>query len=175
MAVAKARVTAMFILSILSLSLGASAPAPKALVDSAIAALQRSTSLSSFHSLKVVGIQHEWVLGNAERAEGPWRVTYSNFTEIHDLDGPSLRRTERALLPTGAMSGERVSILSDSVMATTANGRQAGSSHAFYEDVIDRLDGSPIRALRLASASPSLALEPSVTHYGIGFDVVSFS
>ena len=88
----------MFILSILSLSLGAPPPAPKALVDSAIAALQRSTSLASFHSLKLVGIQHEWVLGNAERAEGPWRVTYSNFTEIQDLacDGRSGLSCRRA-------------------------------------------------------------------------------
>ena len=164
----------MLILSILSLSLGAPAPTPRALVDSAIVALQRSTSLASFHSLKLVGIQHEWVLGNAERAEGPWRVTYSHFTELHDLDGPSLRRTERAVLPTGAMSAERVSILTDSVMATMASGRQAGGSHAFFEDVIDRIDGSPIRALRLASASPSLKIEPSVAHYGLTFDVVSF-
>ena len=164
----------MLILSILSLSIGATTPTPRALVDSAIAAVQRSTSLAGFHSLKLVGIQHEWVLGNAERAEGPWRVTYSHFTELHDLDGPSLRRTERAVLPTGAMSAERVSILADSVMATVTNGKQAGASHAFFEDVIDRLDGSPIRALRLASTSSGLKLEPSVTRYGLPFDVISF-
>ena len=164
----------MLTLSLLSLSLGAPAPTPRALVDSAIASVQRTTSLTSFHSLKLVGIQHEWVLGNAERAEGPWRVTYSHFTEVHDLDGPSLRRTERAVLPTGVMSAERVSILADSVMATAANGRQAGASHAFFEDVIDRVDGSPIRALRLASASPSLRMDAAVTHHGLAFDVVSF-
>jgi hypothetical protein len=165
----------MLILSILSsLSLGAPAPNPRALVDSAIAAVQRSGPFASSHSLKLVGIQHDWVLGNAERAEGPWRVTYSHFTELHDLDGPSLRRTERAVLPTGAMSSDRVSILTDSVIAFVANGRQTGGSHSFYEDVIDRLDGSPIRALRLASSSPALKLEASVTHYGLSFDIVSF-
>jgi hypothetical protein len=163
----------MLILSFLSLTLGA-APTPRALVDSAIASVQRSTSLATFHSLKLVGVQHEWVLGNAERAEGPWRVTYSQFTELHDLDGPSLRRTERAVLPTGNTSAERVSILTDSVMATMTNGRQAGASHAFYEDVIDRIDGSPIRALRLALASPALKAERPVTRYGLAFDVVSF-
>jgi hypothetical protein len=165
----------MLILSILSsLSLGAPPPNPRALVDSAIAAVERSTPSSSYHTLKLVGIQHDWVLGNAERAEGPWRVSYSHFTELHDLDRPGLRRTERGISPTGAMSTDRVSILSDSVMAFVVNGKETGSSHAFYEDVIDRLDGSPIRALRLASSTTSLKLEPSVNHYGLAFDVVSF-
>ena len=164
----------MLILSLLSLTLGAPAPTPRALVEGAIAALQRSTSLATFHSLKLIGVQHEWMLGNAERAEGPWRVTYSQFTELHDLDGPSLRRTERAVLPSGGTSAERISILADSVTATMTNGRQAGASHSLYEDVIDRLDGSPVRALRLASASPALKAEQPVTRYGLAFDVVSF-
>jgi hypothetical protein len=67
---------------ILSLAVAVS---PHALVDSAIAAMQRTTSLHAARSLRLVGMQHEFMLGNAERSEGPWRVTYSQFSELRDL------------------------------------------------------------------------------------------
>ena len=49
---------------------GAAAPQnPHTLVDSAIVALQRTASLKDIRSIKLTGAQHEWILGNAERAE----------------------------------------------------------------------------------------------------------
>jgi len=149
-------------------------PNPRALVDSAIAAMQRSASLKSFHSLRLVGIQHEFAFGNAERAEGPWRVTYSQFSELRDLDAPRLRRTEQGLSANGNKSADRITTLTDTVVAFTLNGRQSGGSHAFYEDMIDRIDGSPERVLSVASASAELAYDGVVKHYGLTFDVVSF-
>ena len=149
-------------------------PTPRALVDSAIVAMQRSTSLKSFHSLRLVGIQHEWVLGNAERSEGPWRVSYSQFSELRDLDASRLRRTENGLAPNGNKSADRVTTLTDSVVAFTTNGRQSGGSHSFFEDMIDRIEGAPDRALLLATASAQLRLDGVVKHYGMTYDIVSF-
>ena len=147
---------------------------PRALVDSAIAAMQRSTRLEDARSVRLVGVQHEFMFGNAERSEGPWRVGYSQFTELRDVDGPRLRRTEQGVTSAGGKTAERVTILTDSVVALSAAGRQSGMSRGFFEDIIDRIDGSPDRALLLAAASPALRYEKSVQHYGLTYDVVSF-
>jgi len=165
----------MMILSIFSvLALAAPNPNPRALVDSAIAAVQRSTSLNSFHSLRLVGMQHEFLLGNAERSEGPWRTSYAQFTELRDIDSPSLRRAEFGLSPNGTRSAERVTTLTDSVIAGTVNGRQTGMSHAFFEDMIDRVDGSPERVLTLARNSRQLRFEQTLKRFGNSYDVVVF-
>lgn len=149
-------------------------PNPRALVDSAIAAMQRTASLKSFHALRLVGIQHEFALGNAERAEGPWRVTYSQFSELRDLDAPRMRRTEQGLAANGNKSGDRITTITDSVVAFMANGRQNGGSRSAYEDLIDRIAGSPERVLTVAAASSRLKYDGTVNHYGLTFDVVSF-
>jgi hypothetical protein len=153
---------------------GAKPPAPRALVDSALAAVQRGTRLTDARSLRLVGIQHEFMFGNAERAEGPWRVFYSQFSELRDLEGSRMRRTEWRLAPNGAKSGDRVTILTDSVVAAVSAGRQTGMSKAFFEDFIDGIDGSPDRALVLARASAGLTYDRSVQRFGLTYDVVSF-
>ncbi|MDB4874900.1 MAG: hypothetical protein JWM41_1346 [Gemmatimonadetes bacterium] len=159
---------------LLALLLAVTPPDPHALVDGAIAAMQRNTSLGDIRSVRLAGAQHDWILGNAERAEGPWRVGYSQFSELHDIRNASLRRTAQSVLPTGAKSADRITILVDSVVANRTGNREIGASKSFYEDVIDRVDGSPIRALLLASRSPALKYERVVKHYGVTFDVVSF-
>src|SRR5690349_2352260 len=93
---------------------------PHALVDSAIAAMQRGSSLAAVRGVRLVGIDHSWMLGNAERAEGPWRVSYSQFTELYDPRDGGLRRTSRALLPAGGVDAERVTIVTDSVIGIFA-------------------------------------------------------
>lgn len=160
----------------LSLAVAASPapPSPRALVDSAIAAMQRGASLSDIRSLRLTGIQHEYVLGNAERAEGPWRVSYSTFSELRDVATGASRRTERGVGSAGLSATERVTIVNDSIVAIQSAGREAGSSHSVYDDVVDRIDGSPERALRLAASSSGLAYDGAVKHFGLTFDVVSF-
>jgi len=149
-------------------------PNPHALVDSAIAAMGRTAPLMRIHSLRLSGMQHDFVLGNAERAEGPWRVSYSQFNQIDDPLSGSSRRVEQTIAPSGVKSPERVTILTDTVVATRTGGRESGGSHGSYEDIIDRIDGSPDRALVLASNSQALRLDGTVTRFGITFDVVSF-
>src|SRR5262249_32716500 len=156
------------------LSLALTPPSPRALVDSAIAAMQRTTSLRDQRAIRLVGIQHDYLLGNAERAEGPWRVSYSIFDELRDGVAGTVRRTEHGVSGTGVSGGDRVTLLSDSIVAYQFGGRETGGSHASYEDMIDRIDGSPERALSLASAAANLAYDGTVRRYGLTFDVVSF-
>ncbi len=151
-----------------------SAPNPRTLVDRAIAAMRGTGSVHEVTSLRLTGLQHEFALGNAERAEGPWRVSYSQFTELRDHSRHALRRTERAVSPAGTFGAERVTVLADSVAATWSGGRETGSSHAALDDALDRIEGSPERALQLAAASSKLNYERAVTRFGLSFDVVSF-
>jgi hypothetical protein len=155
-------------------SLALTPPNPHALVDGAILAMQRTAALRDQHSIRLVGIQHDYILGNAERAEGPWRVSYSIFNELRDATSGTLRRTERAVSGGGVSNSDRVTLLADSVVAYQFAGRETGGAHSAYEDIIDRVDGSPERALRLASGSSALAYDGTVHRYGLTFDVVSF-
>lgn len=159
---------------LVGLSLAAAPPNPHALVDSAIVAMQRTASIRELRSLRLVGIQHEFVLGNAERAEGPWRTSYSTFTELRDATTGATRRTERGVSPAGLSTTDRITVLADTFVAYQFAGRETGASHSVYDDMVDRVDGSPDRALRLASVSPKLAYVGTVKHFGLTFDVVSF-
>lgn len=159
---------------ILTLALALTPPDPRVLVNSAIGAMQRTTSLRDAASIRLAGIQHEYILGNAERAEGPWRVQYSVFGETRHLRAIASRRTDRFMSAAGTLSADRVSILRDSVTVSVAAGREVAGSSASFEDAIDRIDGSPERALLLAAGSPKLSLAGTAKHYGITYDVVSF-
>jgi hypothetical protein len=136
--------------------------------------MQRAGSLHDVRSLRLTGIQHDFLLGNAERAEGPWRTSYSTFTELRDAATGATRRTERGVSATGSSSGDRITILADTFVAYQFGGRETAASRSVFDDMIDRIDGSPDRALRLASASTRLAYAGAVKHFGLTFDVVSF-
>lgn len=145
----------LFLLAALS-----GAPDAKALVDSGM----RAMHMAPLHSIRVVGIQHTFMLGNAERADGPWRTIYARFTELAE---PAENRVRLAIQPLSAgYGGPSVVILTDSIMA--------GGSRTSYEDWIDRINASPERALALAAASPSLRLVGTAHRYGLTFDVVEF-
>jgi hypothetical protein len=146
---------------------------PRALVERAIAAHQRTASLRDVRAYRLTGLQHDYLLGNAERADGPWIPLYSQFSELRDGGSSSFRRTSGSLTTNGK-GPEIVTILTDTVVATRVNGRETGASHAAYEDAIDRIDGSPLRALMLAAASPALRSDGTVTRFGLTYDVVSF-
>lgn len=133
----------------------ATPPEPRALVDQAMTALQRSASLRDTRAYRLTGVQHDYVLGNAERADGPWFPVYSQFSELRDGASSTFRRTSGSLTTSGK-GPEAVTILTDTVVATRAGGREIGGSHASYEDAIDRIDAAPLRALALAAASLAL-------------------
>jgi hypothetical protein len=148
-------------------------PNPHALVDGSIRAL-RHTASAAAKSVRLTGIEHTWILGNAERAEGPWRVTRAQFVELYDVAHARLRRTEHALSGSGTASTPRILIVTDSVEVSTVDGRYAGGSRGGYEDFIDRVDGSPVRVLELAAASGALGYAGQAERYGVAHDVVTF-
>jgi len=148
-------------------------------VRGALSALAGSgPPVERWRALRETGVQHEYLLGNAERAEGPWRVSYTKFAELHASSGDRLRRTEQRITGDSGLSTERVVVLSDSVLAMrtveASAVHESGGTPAGYEDLVDRLEGSPERALTLALRSPGLAAAPPVSRYGVLQDVVQF-
>jgi hypothetical protein len=131
-----------------------------ALIDSA----QHAMGPEPARTVRIAGIQHTFQLGNAERAEGPWRTIYARFTAMYDAARGQLRLTTQPL--SAGFGGQQVAVLSDSVMA--------GGSVVSYEDWTDRMNASPERALALAAASPSLHLAGVTHRYGLTFDIVEF-
>ena len=143
---------------------------PHALVSEAVAAM--GIGRKPVGTLRLVGIQHEFMLGNAERAEGPWRAFYSHFSELRDVGATRLRRTDHAFRADGSEAPERIIVLSDSVLASWSGGRETGASRGTFEDWIDRVELSPDRALRLAASSAQLRLLRTGTRYGVQYDLV---
>ena len=147
---------------------------PRTLIDSSIAAMSGSVRLAELRSLRIQGFQHEYLLGNAERAEGPFRVNYGTFDELRELIGARIRRTESARNYWQPEGSEWTSVLDDSVLAVRRGEREMGSSPSAYDDLAERLDASPERALLLASRATALRNEGVVTRFGIVHDVLSF-
>ena len=165
--------TFLFALAVANSSPRHPAPDPRSLVQSAITAMQRSASLRDLRAYRLTGVQHDYVLGNAERSDGPWIPTYSQFSELRDGGSSNFRRTSGGLTTNGK-APEIVTILTDSVIASRAGGRELGGSHASYEDAIDRIDAAPARALALAAGSSALRYDGTATHFGLTYDLVSF-
>ena len=66
------------------------------------------------------------MLGNGERADGPWYPTYSQFVELRDGTSSSFRRTFRNIATTGP-GPELVTVLTDSVVSNRIGARETGS------------------------------------------------
>jgi hypothetical protein len=152
---------------------GTRAPLPPHDIVSGSMEAMGGATLRRARSLHVSGIEHLFALGNAERAEGPWRVFYSQFAETRDLSDLRLRRT---VTPLGARNGQPPAtvVVSDSVAAVQANGGQTAATRSTVEDALDRIGASPERALSLAAAASDLRSDGSVTQWGVIHDVVSF-
>ncbi|HZS57940.1 MAG TPA: hypothetical protein VFA43_01630 [Gemmatimonadaceae bacterium] len=135
-----------------------------ALIDSA----QHAMHMAPARTVRVVGIQHTFLLGNAERADGPWRTLYARFEAQYDAAHGQVRIATQPL--SVGFGGTQVAVISDSVMAVNGSGGSATS----YEDWIDRINASPERALALAAASPGLRVVGTKQRYGLTFDVVEF-
>lgn len=125
-------------------------------------------SMAPARTVRVVGIQHTFILGNAERADGPWRTIYARFDAAYDAAHGQLHLTTQPL--SLGVGGPQVAVLSDSVMAVNGKGGSAIS----YEDWIDRINASPERALALAAASPGARVVGTAQRYELTFDIVEF-
>ena len=130
---------------LLALSVALPAPPdPRALIDAAVAALQRSASLRDVRAYRLTGLQHDYVLGNGERADGPWYPTYSQFAELRDGTSSSFRRTFRNIATTGP-GPELVTVLTDSVVSNRIGARATGTALAAYVEAIDLHAAAPPR------------------------------
>lgn len=145
------------------------APDARALVTRAVTAMGGEAVLKGASPMHLDGTQIDYQQGNAERAEGPWRMGVSKWSELRDVIDARTRRTASGFanpVPT-------ISILTDSVAVWGSAGRWA-IFQTWREDALDRLDGDPIRALLLATAATALRSDGTVSRYGIVHDIVSF-
>src|SRR5262249_54034916 len=124
-------------------------------------------------AIRITGVQHDHVLGNAERPEGPWRVVYTRFSELRPAGPPRIRRVENAINAT-SVGPDRITVLTDSVVGFKTGPAELGGSPTSFTDLVTYVESSPDRALALASAAPQLRLDTPVTRFGVAHDVVSF-
>jgi hypothetical protein len=154
----------------------AASPDPHALVDAAMEAMGGKARLAGVTSYRVEGGQNDFLIGNAERADGPFPVMYARFSELWDLGHDRLRRTfSITTAPAGTPgASDQVQILTDSVMASITAGRAAPAFAGFYEDYHNQMTGAPVQALLQAARSPTLRWEREVSRFGVTYDVVAF-
>ena len=144
----------------------------RAIVRQAMAAIG-GDALFAARAIRTTGVQHDYMLGNAERPEGPWRVLYTRFSELRPTGAPRLRRVEMNVGAT-AMSAERVTVLTDTVVGFKTGTTELGGSPTSLADLLTYVESSPDRALKLAADAPALRLDKPVNRFGVMHDVVSF-
>lgn len=148
----------------------------RVLVDSAIIAMGGIAELRAVPSIRVEGAQHDYLAGNAERADGPWKTAYTHYAELADLSNLRLRRRTIGTSRFFATPQERTVITSDTAAASILpDGKQIAAQVFQYEDAIDHIDTDPVRALQLALAAPDLVRDPPDTLYREIYDGVSFA
>lgn len=148
-------------------------PDPTSLVQRSLTAMG-GEAVSAARAVRTTGVMHEYMLGNAERAEGPFRVFHARINELRATDGTRLRRTEVSLGPT-ANAPERITILTDSVVTFRAGANETPLTPMFHDDLLAQVEMAPDQALRLASVASDLRLGAPVTRHGVAHDVVSFT
>jgi hypothetical protein len=154
--------------------------AARAIVSVSMNELALGTPQAPLRSVRIEGMQHEYLVGNAERAEGPWRTTYSRFAELRDLSvlwDPGANRVRFTSSLTSSFRTtpfESATILRDSIVGMESAGRRAAGRPTQWEDMSDRADMAPERALQLAMRAASLRLDAPVTLHGVPHDAVSF-
>lgn len=148
-------------------------PDPKSLVQRSLAAMG-GQAVAAARAVRTTGVMHEYMLGNAERAEGPFRVFHSRINELRATDGTRLRRTEVSLGPT-ANSPERITLLTDSVVTLRSGANEMPATPMFHDDLLAQVEMAPDQALRLASAASDLRLAAPATRHGVAHDVVAFT
>lgn len=144
-------------------------PDPKLLIRDAIGAMGGDAVLRAASPMRLQGAQVDYQQGNAERAEGPWRMGVSNYSELRDVLALRTRRSANGF----ANPVPSVTVLTDSVTVISSAGRSA-IFQTWREDALDRVDGDPVRALLLASEASAPRWDGRVLRYGIAHDVVSF-
>ncbi len=75
---------------------GQTRPSPATLLKSAAEALGGEARLRALTGVEVSGISATFQREQSERPEGPWVVTYSEFTDLRNLPANAVRRTARA-------------------------------------------------------------------------------
>lgn len=156
--------------------LGVKQASAHALVDSAIVAMGGMERLRAVRSIRVEGAQHEYLAGNAERADGPWKTYYTHYTQLTDFKNLRIRRNSTGTFVFSPVPRVATLIISDSAAALIgASGKPVAAQSSQYVDATDRMDADPIRAVQLASVASDLRRNTPDTLFREVYDVVSFA
>jgi hypothetical protein len=145
-----------------------------ALLDSAIEAMGGTSTIATLRSARIEGVRHEYQLGNAERNEGPFRTSYTRFSELRDGANGRLRREDVSLSsPTTPAVGVTY-VLADSMMTMRRGTREFGGLPILFDDLADQLAANPEIALVAGRAASGLRSDGTVLRYGVVHDIVSW-
>ena len=148
----------------------------RALIDSAISAMGGMARLRAVHSIRIDGAQHDYLAGNSERADGPWKTVYTRYDQLSDMVGGRIRRTSSGTSEFNPVATQATLIFTDSVASVVpAGGKESAAQPTQYVDASDRLDSDPVRAVMLALAAPDLRRDATDTLFREPFDGLSFA
>ncbi len=150
------------------------APPANALVDAAISAMGGDSLLGTLRTSRVDGVFHEYILGNAERNEGPFRTRYGRFSELRDAGNHRLRRTELPVTNAAAPPTPLAYIIADSLLVIRVGAREIGGQPILYDDFADQAATTPEHAVMTARSAAGLRSEGAAVRYGVTHDVVSW-
>lgn len=132
-------------------------------------------ALKAVRSVKVDGMGHLFAVEQSERPEGPYLLTYQQFSEIRDHERSRLwRKQEQRNWSIANWMGPTL-IAADGVVALQFNGRWGPHLPQQLEMAKEDLELSPERLLFTALASRDLRSAPDRTLHGIVNHAVAFT
>ncbi len=150
------------------------ARSPGALLDAAITAMGGAEVLGTLRTARIEGTFHEYILGNAERNEGPFRTRYSRFSELRDTEGGRVRRTEFPVSSLATPPAPLAYIIADSLLVIRVGPREIGGQPILFDDFADQAATAPEAALVRGRNASGLRSDGTVIRYGVTHDVVSW-
>jgi hypothetical protein len=157
-----------------SASTYAQGPAQARLQD-AIEAQGGRAALEAVRNLQLEGMGHMFALEQSERPEGPYLLTYQQYSEIRDHGRHRLwRKQEQRNWSIPNWTGPAL-VAADGVVALSFNGRWGPHQPQQLARAKQDLDLAPERLLFTALAAPDLRSAPERTLHGILNRAVAFT
>jgi glyoxylase-like metal-dependent hydrolase (beta-lactamase superfamily II) len=146
-------------------------------LDAALAAMGGRTRLEALRSVSSEGYGSEHALEQSERPEGPWIAGVSEFSEVFDVHGNRLARTETAHNTLAPSAQPSTTLVAGGVAARPLGDRVVPLPETFRRPLVERMELGPERLLLTAARTPAdeLTLDGPVLFQGVPHVRVGFS
>ena len=147
------------------------------LVQAALDGMGGADKLRAVKSVRLDAIGHTNLLEQSERPEGPYLISYAQFSEWQDLENHRLRRvSQERSAGTGTPDWSPATlVVADGVAAREANGHLLPNSYAQVVEAEEAFALGPERALFTALDAADLRVEHDTTMQGQPQHVVAFT